>query len=747
MSKKAVEALVIVLLSIGPACIADAYDDVITHRALTAAAIRSADLNQPQSTTLDALGLSGGVTFPQWQLFSPTLGISGTSVASLVEAGAVSEDYDIANVNPANFSRYRVFRHFFDPQQGGAALTVPFFGTLGESSPVWALEQNSESSLQTYSLRDARHYLRNALLGPSKAARDFELRSMFFALGHVMHHLQDMAQPQHVRNEDHCQSIICIGNGRYSPSAYERYTASKGSRLPVTGYPSVDVGTFVLPELFWSNEGMGVAEYTSNNFVGMRTNYRGDIDHIQPDIAHAHPGADGVTITRRQVTDDDLLGPVGPEQPLTGEIWFVQRAVQDRYRTALTGANPRLSAFSIYNNELTGFNDQFAQAFTLTRFNYDAAHEFLIPRAVGYSAGLLNYFFRGRIEIGLPDDGVFSVIDHAVTSAAGQGFTKLKVKLRNATAPGVKPDGTSVQQEMPAGKLTAIAKYIVNPCYQPDLLGEYDGGPIDFVSAITRNGCTLQDYFGGVEEIAVSAELAGQSLDRENAQEVTFDFSQQPIPIDAHDLSLQIVYEGVLGSEPDAIVVSGRNLSEPTYITLINGSDYFGIDGELYTPEEIRARDDLRNRTGAVNIDPEPLVNVTMSVAGIPIAGVGTLPAKGHHRIAVLTDAEFQAPETGPAPIRVEIRSRFSSGPLGITTLVGPPIRNQLARAPATLSGINIERRGITSWISLYRFKQLAGSVITAEKIDALPPMDPTCFDGANWSCVPAPAPIEVASQ
>ena len=27
----------------------------------------------------------------------------------------------------------------------------------------------------------------------------------------------------------------------------------------------------------------------------------------------------------------------------------------------------------------------------------------LIPRAVGYSAGLLDYFFRGEIEISLPD--------------------------------------------------------------------------------------------------------------------------------------------------------------------------------------------------------------------------------------------------------------------------------------------------------------------------------------------------------
>jgi hypothetical protein len=35
--------------------------------------------------------------------------------------------------------------------------------------------------------------------------------------------------------------------------------------------------------------------------------------------------------------------------------------------------------------------------YTLNRVNYDAMAEVLIPRAVGYSAGMLDYFFRGRV--------------------------------------------------------------------------------------------------------------------------------------------------------------------------------------------------------------------------------------------------------------------------------------------------------------------------------------------------------------
>ena len=42
--------------------------------------------------------------------------------------------------------------------------------------------------------------------------------------------------------------------------------------------------------------------------------------------------------------------------------------------------------------------------FTLNRFNFDAAHQFLIPRAVGYSAGMINYFFRGVGQMDVVED-------------------------------------------------------------------------------------------------------------------------------------------------------------------------------------------------------------------------------------------------------------------------------------------------------------------------------------------------------
>src|SRR5262249_153133 len=53
-------------------------------------------------------------------------------------------------------------------------------------------------------------------------------------------------------------------------------------------------------------------------------------------------------------------------------------------------------------------------SYTLNRVNYDAMADLLIPRAVAYSAGLLDYFFRGKMEISLPDAGFYGVVDQSL---------------------------------------------------------------------------------------------------------------------------------------------------------------------------------------------------------------------------------------------------------------------------------------------------------------------------------------------
>jgi hypothetical protein len=87
-------------------------------------------------------------------------------------------------------------------------------------------------------------------------------------------------------------------------------------------------------------------------------------------------------------------------------------------------------------------------AFILDKKCYADYASKLIPRAVGYSAALLDYFFRGSIEINLPDTGVYSLIDPS--DPPEQGFSRIKLLARNTS-----PEG----EDMTDGSIKLVLKF------------------------------------------------------------------------------------------------------------------------------------------------------------------------------------------------------------------------------------------------------------------------------------------------
>ncbi len=177
--------------------------------------------------------------------------------------------------------------HFYDPiYNTGLIWGGPFAG-----SPDWALEDRFSNPTQDFSFSDARQYLYNALTLPTQEMRDRNFGSAFETLGHVIHHLQDMAQPQHVRNDVHLdrpEEILGIPNPLYNRSAYELYTDTHRSELPFVDqaglyktpvYPGTDPTLFNTARKFWVTQegsggtGLGIAEFTNNNFVSAGTNH------------------------------------------------------------------------------------------------------------------------------------------------------------------------------------------------------------------------------------------------------------------------------------------------------------------------------------------------------------------------------------------------------------------------------------------------------------------------------------------
>lgn len=444
----------------------------------------------------------------------------------------------------------------------------------GAPSPNWALEDIQDFSTdQPFSYKKGRQYFYNALTKPDKAERGKNWGLTFQTLGHVIHHLQHMAQPQHVRNEPHCDGLICAFPGYFlglwNPSLYEKWTLrNPPANMWFTTYAPVysadDTGNFTTPRQFWTTtegngtRGNGIAEYTNRGFFSSGTLFSSEA-LPSPTLSSLMKGQPLDVVTVCAEAEAQGRPPCPPA--ISGEITFFANTVTDSLRPSETRDNPRAASYSLFDPELE--KKGVAPVFALNRFDLDSAHEFLIPRAVAYSAGLINYFFRGKMEISLSDEGVYGVVDHDVPEGNAKdtgGFGKIKLKLRNVT-----PAGDGIEPMGAPGKLWAVAKFHRNNCYQPDLPGEYGSPGIDW------HQCRSEQ-----EEIVVSQEADVPAGVNADAQQVTFLFPT-PIPISATDLYLQVVYRGPLGQEDDAVAVATKDISEPTYIY-----DYSDLDQYLY---------------------------------------------------------------------------------------------------------------------------------------------------------------------
>jgi hypothetical protein len=253
--------------------------------------------------------------------------------------------------------------------------------------------------------------------------------------------------------------------------------------------------------------------------------------------------------------------------------------------------------------------------------------EKLIPRAIGYSAALLDYFFRGTIAISPPDAYVYSVID----GGTDQSFQTIKARLHNTT-----PD-----EEMLDGTLVAVARYKRRIDYSPDLSANEPP-----VAESREASCSY----------SVSAPIAIASLgsDPAAADQFTFDFSADPIPVGITDLFLQVVYRGTLGSETDsAIAVGATDLSEPNHIATWNLTDRFYLQGSLLAADDIRADDQLIGYLESTcphvlpYLDPFPMdtrigFSASSSITPDSIAAYPSLQPGRYGRIVVLSDqADF----------------------------------------------------------------------------------------------------------
>lgn len=627
-----------------------AYNDRITHRDLSVIATRKSQMYLDPEIMM-ALGYRP----PQMQFFTyygssgrVRTGIRLLTLADVLGEGAVREDIGDAPKN-----------HFYDPARERPITVLGFSG--GRMSWQWMLEPEQYDG-QNNSLRDALEQLERRLTYAEGSAQEaYDERSLaggnlLLSLGHAMHHMQDMAQPQHVRNDAHLEDIpgwefLTPINPLHNPSRYEKFTSSRERRERIKSLAQAGGAVFPgsadykIKRDFWNNSAnTGIAETVNRDFVSQGTNFamRGG-SPVTTDYASPTAGAPA------DYTPAQLFGLTGAPIPAGIRTLCGNTGVDCTMTMYGTAVGPRMSTYSIFDQDLEpkGREVRYAlpgvgpvlvgRIFDLNRFNFDAAHPELIKRAVSYSAGIVNHFFRGKLYLGLPDNGPYAVADQTT----GTGFTKFKLRVGNETA----------NEELTGGTIRLIAKFYRNGCYKTDLSGEWRIANGQFV--VPCNNWRNQ------EEIRVSEpQQASFGVDEDKQMSFTF---TTPVPFDATDLVLTAYYTGAVGEEADSFALGAVDVSEPSFLAIMNATDVFDLDGTFYYPDHIIANFTVlpfskldTDDNGIYNAPPDIWVEgedarLAIEIDGEKVADVAAVPQGRFTRLAVIGQPD--------QPLLVEFRA------------------------------------------------------------------------------------------
>jgi hypothetical protein len=293
----------------------------------------------------------------------------------------------------------RVFNHFLDVQREGRGLTIG--KTLGLPASEWALgRQGQATPTNNFSLPDAREYQFHSLTASSRSERELKTALFFRALGHVIHLLHDVGQPQHTRNDPHSGCVPVIAG---HSSWFERYIETRAlgqqfrsrgqdSRpLLLDGYPARKLGTY---EKYWSSpQQEGLGDLSSRHFFSVGTNLG---EPSRCGGLFAPP----CRLDAYRPEDRPFASRTVRGQPISGTVKVFLHQVPDP--ATLTFLDVAVTSRSVWDEHLEKASRD--AVFTLNTLNYDSAADVLIPRAVGYSAGLLDRFFRANVGAGVDND-------------------------------------------------------------------------------------------------------------------------------------------------------------------------------------------------------------------------------------------------------------------------------------------------------------------------------------------------------
>jgi hypothetical protein len=454
--------------------------------------------------------------------------VNGKKIIKWLQAGAELEDAGSLLDIVTNKGRFN--NHFHNPLKSWSSaglndyLIVPnpfppftpiIYPVYGESSLLWAQDGTKQESFPggDWSWKKIREHYYTALTGRdfigAEVALNKEKRDEYFAmtfrgLGHQIHLIQDASVPAHVRNDAHPLDSLIGGFeawAKANPSIINSFASNSifpNVSLNVSYSGLVPITHLIDTEQY--NEGVipdtsltwGISEYTNSNFV-----------------------SDDTIFTEKFSQGDPHYFPYPKYNTQCYETFEVD--IQPNKKQTYLKKKDNCQGEPVEHFVTVG------PLFKYLNFNWNiqrltlkldaATHKDyaskLIPRAVGYSAGLLDYFFRGQLDIipaqnGLKVKNISTETMSSYTDSSGATIGSISIyyddfnydrhllasyELSNPLAPN---EETTVISFTPPSDNIASGKYIV--IFRGKLGNEEEAvigkvtSPLQIYYVSTRNG-------------------------------------------------------------------------------------------------------------------------------------------------------------------------------------------------------------------------------------------------------------------
>jgi hypothetical protein len=364
-----------------------------------------------------------------------SLGGNERTALEWLKAGSVIEDEDkdvLLDILPSIRPRH----HFHDPIHN-VGLDNKFdhsnyanlfawithiypgeFDVTGQSAIIWSIQGTApfkEPSTNAQSWQDARDSFYSALTEHNPIWREYYLAALFLDLGSVLHLIEDMGVPAHTRNdflfghyqppkgfgnafENWVEKIIKDNNNQSPWSGSEPVVFDKLAKyFDADAYLGNYLNDGVLPPNTW-----GLSECSNYQFLSTSTMFGcSEIKYQFPHPSKDHLGS-------------DLIVPVveGRKIYFNGSNYGVAHIARKSYTQYFADEH------GIHEEPLDSTNT----ADDIGVFE-DYAN-ITVPRTINYATGLLNYFFRGKLNIEQTDCNngkiVITITNKSSNSGANQ---------------------------------------------------------------------------------------------------------------------------------------------------------------------------------------------------------------------------------------------------------------------------------------------------------------------------------------